>query len=136
MSRARHPERRTLRTGYRNSGKDVEKEMKPFDIAAIEKFTGRPGFIGTFVHSEKATVAHWEIAKGTELAFHSHPHEQITLLFSGKLELGAGDEKVTLTPGQGIVFAGGEGHGGFAHEDCVVVDVFCPVREDFKQQQK
>ncbi len=76
--------------------------MKPFDIATIEKFTGRPGFIGTFVHSEKATVAHWEIAKGTELAFHSHPHEQITLLLSGKLELGAGDEeKVMLPPGRG-----------------------------------
>ena len=35
-------------------------------------------------------------------------------------------------PGAGITFAGGEGHSGFALEDCVLIDVFCPAREDFK----
>ena len=110
--------------------------MRTFDMATVETFTGRPGFIGKFVHSEGFTFARWEIKKGTELSFHSHPHEQLTLLLAGKLELGAGKEKVMLSPGQGIVFAGDEGHGGFAHEDCLVIDVFCPVREDFKKLQQ
>jgi len=52
------------------------------------------------------------------------------------MEIGTAEHKVTLTPGQGIVFAGGEAHGGFAHEDCLVIDVFCPVREDFKKLQQ
>ncbi|MDI9371244.1 MAG: cupin domain-containing protein [Synergistaceae bacterium] len=108
--------------------------MRPFDMGTIEPFTGRPGFVGKFVHSERATLAHWEIAAGTELEEHSHPHEQITLLLSGKLELHAGGSSVTLSPGQGVVFPGGETHRGFAHEDCVAVDIFCPVREDFKNQ--
>jgi len=108
--------------------------MKTFDMAGIEAFTGRPGFTGKFVHSEGMTLAHWEIKGGTELTEHSHPHEQITLLLSGKMELRSGNQVAILTPGQGLVFAGGEAHGGFAHEDTVVVDIFCPVREDFKKQ--
>ncbi|HPE65756.1 MAG TPA: cupin domain-containing protein [Synergistales bacterium] len=110
--------------------------MKTFDMETVEKFTGRPGFIGKFIHSEGFTFAQWEIKKGTELVFHDHPHEQTTLLLAGKMELGTADNKVTLTPGQGIVFAGGEAHGGFALEDCLVIDVFCPVREDFKKLQQ
>ena len=98
--------------------------MRPFEIEGIEPFTGRPGFIGKFVHSERATLAHWEIAAGTELVEHSHPHEQITLLLSGKLELQAGNDRVTLSPGQGVVFPGGETHRGFAREDCVALDIF------------
>lgn len=110
--------------------------MKPYDMEGIDPFTGRPGFIGKFVHSDQMTLAHWEIAGGTELTEHSHPHEQITLLLSGKMELRSGDHAAMLTPGQGVVFAGGETHGGYAHEDCTVVDIFCPVREDFKSQQQ
>ena len=106
--------------------------MKKFDISAMEQYTDRPGFIGTFIHSEGATLAHWQIAKGTELALHSHPHEQISFLLSGRLDLRSGDETVHLEPGNSVVFAGDEPHSGFAHEDCVVLDVFCPCREDFK----
>lgn len=106
--------------------------MKTFDMASVKEYTGRPGFIGKFVHGEGFTLARWEIKKGAELSFHTHPNEQATLLLSGKLELGTGEEKTVLTPGQGITFAGGEGHSGFALEDCVLIDVFCPAREDFK----
>ncbi len=55
------------------------------------------------------------------------------MLISGRLELGTGEDKTILEPGQGIVFTGGEGHGGLALEDCVLIDVFCPAREDFKK---
>ena len=106
--------------------------MKPFAIATIKPFTGRPGFIGKFIHTEHATLAHWEIKAGTELVEHSHPHEQTTLLLSGKLELHASGASTMLSPCEGVVFAGGETHRGFAHEDCVAIDIFCPVREDFK----
>lgn len=110
--------------------------MKTFDMAAIKEFTGRPGLIGKFIHSEGITFAQWEMKGGTELAFHTHPHEQITLLLSGKLELRSGDQIALLSPGQGLIFDGGENHGGFVHEDSLVIDVFCPVREDFKQQMQ
>lgn len=106
--------------------------MNTFDMETVRDYTGRPGFTGKFVHGEGFTLARWEIKKGSELSFHNHPHEQTTLLLSGKLEIGNGDEKTVLTPGQGITFAGGEGHGGVALEDCLLIDVFCPAREDFK----
>ena len=126
-----------LRTAdSRGKGAETERRvfrMKSFDFAKMAPYTGRPGFAGRFIHTEGATVAHWEIRKGTPLADHSHPHEQVTVLLSGKLELHCGGESRTLSPGQGIDFAGGEPHGGTALEDCLVMDVFCPPREDFKK---
>lgn len=102
-------------------------------MATVAPYMGRPGFIGKFVHGEGFSFVQWEIKKGSELTFHTHPHEQISFLLSGKLEIGPADQKVMLSPGQGIAFAGDEGHEGFAHEDCVIIDVFCPAREDFKE---
>ncbi len=107
--------------------------MKTFDMATVKEYTGRPGFTGRFIHGEGFTLAQWEVKKGSELQFHTHPHEQTTMLISGRLELGTGEDKTILEPGQGIVFTGGEGHGGLALEDCVLIDVFCPAREDFKK---
>jgi len=109
----------------------MHADMKTFDMETVEKFTGRPGFIGKFIHSEGFTFAQWEIKKGTELVFHDHPHEQTTLLLAGKMELGTADKKVTLTPGQGIVFAGGEAHGALAPADSLVMILCRAVRVAF-----
>ena len=106
--------------------------MQPFKIDDIPKFTDRPGFAGSFVHSGHMSLTHWVIQKGAPLARHSHPHEQITYVVAGLLEFDTPQGKVALGPGEGMVFPGGEEHGGVALETSTVVDVFCPCREDFK----
>ena len=106
--------------------------MRSFDTKSLTGQEKRPGFIGRFIHSDHMSVAHWEIKKGSLLERHSHPHEQVTFILSGKIlfKTAAGD--VTLETGQGAVFAPEEPHEGIILEDSIVVDLFTPVREDFK----
>jgi quercetin dioxygenase-like cupin family protein len=91
-----------------------------------------PGFFGKFIHGEQSTLAFWEIKKGHTLPLHQHVHEQITYIVSGELEMMIGDEKHVLTSGMTNVIPSNLPHSGFALTDCVVIDTFCPVREDYR----
>ena len=104
-------------------------------ILEIEKLQIReliPGFNGKFIHTEKVTVAFWEINEGSELPVHAHPHEQITIVQEGKLALTMNDERRILEPGMVMTVPSNAIHSGVAVTDCKVLDVFCPVREDYR----
>ena len=109
--------------------------MKTYKSSEIKKFDKRPGLVGTFAHGKGITVAHWALDKDSELAAHSHHHEQIAYVLSGKVRFEAGDgETRVLEAGDFTVFAPNETHGGVALEDSVVLDAFSPAREDFKAE--
>jgi quercetin dioxygenase-like cupin family protein len=91
-----------------------------------------PGFFGKFIHGEQSTLAFWEIKKGHTLPLHHHVHEQITYIVSGELEMMIGNEKYVLTGGMTNVIPSNLPHSGFALTDCVVIDSFCPVREEYR----
>ncbi len=91
-----------------------------------------PGFRVRFVHSESMTVAYWEIEAGAEMPEHRHPHEQIVNVIEGEFELQVGDERRTLTPGSVAVIAPDVPHSGRAITRSRIIDVFHPVREDYR----
>ena len=91
-----------------------------------------PGYRVQFVHSDSMTVAHWEIAGGSEMPRHSHPHEQIVNVIAGEFELTVGGTTQSLAAGSVVVIAPGEPHSGRAVSDCRIIDAFHPVREDYK----
>ena len=45
---------------------------------------------------ENEMVVRWEFKKGGFAVRHSHPHEQIVMMVSGRLRLGVGDEEMVL----------------------------------------
>ena len=106
--------------------------MRSFDTKSLPRQEKRPGFIGRFIHSEQMSVAHWEINKGSLLEKHSHPHEQLAFILSGKVLFKTAEGDVILETGQGAVFTPEESHEGVILEDSIIVDLFTPVREDFK----
>ena len=106
--------------------------LKINDIAQTTLF---PGFKGRFLHSEKLTVAHFEIEKGSQLPEHSHEHEQITQVLSGKLELIIEGQSQILEPGLAAIIPAHAKHSGLAITDCYVMDIFTPVREDYRKLQ-
>ena len=109
--------------------------MKTYKGSEVKKFDKRPGLTGTFVHGKGITVAHWVFVKDAVLASHSHHHEQIAYVMSGKVRFETGDgESRLLEAGDFVVFAPNETHGGVALEDSVVLDAFSPAREDFKAE--
>jgi quercetin dioxygenase-like cupin family protein len=92
-----------------------------------------PGITGYYAHGSSMTFGYIEIKKGTKMAEHSHPHEQITYIIEGQLEMLIGGEKKLLTEGSVHVIPSNILHGAFAVTDCKIIDVFNPVREDYKK---
>jgi quercetin dioxygenase-like cupin family protein len=91
-----------------------------------------PGFKGRFVHSENMTFAYWNIEAGAALPEHSHPHEQVANVIEGELELTLNGATKILSPGSVVVIPGDATHTGKAITRCRVIDVFYPVREDYR----
>ena len=91
-----------------------------------------PGFRVRFIHSDSMTVAYWEIEPGALMPEHSHSHEQIVNLIEGELELTVGDEVRTLVPGLVAIIPSNVAHSGRAVTMCRLIDVFHPVREDYR----
>lgn len=78
------------------------------------------------------TFAYWEISAGSQVPVHSHPHEQVVNMLEGTLELTVAGENHRLTPGQILVIPSNAIHSGKAITPCRVLDVFNPVREDYR----
>ena len=77
-------------------------------------------------------IVQFRIAKGAEVPLHTHPHEQIGHVVSGRLIMQIGDERRELGPGEGYSVPGGLQHGATGVTDTVVADSFHPVREDYR----
>jgi quercetin dioxygenase-like cupin family protein len=69
--------------------------------------------------------------KGSVGYTHSHIHDQITFVESGKFEITIDDEKKILTSGDSCVVNSGVEHGAVCLEDGILIDTFSPHREDF-----
>ncbi|HSK38618.1 MAG TPA: cupin domain-containing protein [Arenibaculum sp.] len=91
-----------------------------------------PGFMARFVHSERMTVAHWRIQAGNVVPEHAHPHEQIVNCLSGRFEMTVGDETVVMEAGDVAVVPPNVPHKALAITDCFCLDIFTPVREDYR----
>ena len=91
-----------------------------------------PGIRGKLIHAQNITMAHWEIDAGTVLPAHSHLHEQIAHVIGGSFELTIGGETRTLHAGMSGVIPSGVEHSGRALTDCQIIDVFHPVRDEYK----
>ena len=60
---------------------------------------------------------------------HSHPHEQFSLLLSGRIRLTVGEESREIGPGDGWYAPAGVPHGGeiLGEEEAVFIDVYSPA---------
>lgn len=91
-----------------------------------------PGFSARFIHTPNQTIAYVHIKAGSILPEHEHPHEQVTHVLEGQLQLTINGEVSVIEPGVVAVIPGNIRHSGLALSDCVALDVFYPVREDYK----
>lgn len=62
---------------------------------------------------------------------HSHPHQQISYLLSGKFEVNIGDNIDTLQAGDGFIAPSNIEHELKCLEGGIIIDTFSPMREDF-----
>ena len=90
------------------------------------------GFKGKFVHSENMTFAYWTIVSGSSMPLHKHIHEQVVNLIKGKFEFSMNGKTKIIEPGTTIIIPSNIEHSGKALTDCYIIDVFYPIREEYK----
>lgn len=91
-----------------------------------------PGIEGHLIHTEGLTIGYFDIKKGAVLPAHAHVHEQVTNLLEGEFEMTVAGETKILKAGSLATIPSNAEHSGKALTDCKVIDVFNPVREDYK----
>jgi quercetin dioxygenase-like cupin family protein len=69
---------------------------------------------------------------------HSHPHEQIGMVYGGKAKLRIGDEERTVEKGDFYCIPANVPHSDtvIGDEPFVMLDIFYPVREDFIEKHR
>jgi len=92
-----------------------------------------PGIFVRMVHMEGTTVMHVRIEKGAVLPEHHHVHEQVTNILEGELELTVGGQKRLCKAGDIVTIPSNVPHSAVSHNGCTAIDVFQPVREDYKK---
>lgn len=87
---------------------------------------------GYYAHLDKMTVGEVVLQANTTVPMHNHPHEQVTYVIEGRFEFTVGTETRILEPGVAALIPGGVMHGGKTLTDCRVLDIFVPVREEYR----
>ena len=102
------------------------------ELKDIEYFSPIKGLKAKLVHTSNLTYAFWEIDADAVLPEHQHPHEQVSIITKGELELTIDKDTQILNPGMVAIIPSNTNHSARALTDVEVTDVFYPVREDFK----
>jgi len=101
-------------------------------LTDIPSFEITRGFTARMFHTDGMTIAYVDVEAGAELPEHAHFHEQVSNMLEGEFEFVMGGEKMTLRTGDSLVIPSNMPHSGRALTRCRILDVFTPVREDFR----
>jgi quercetin dioxygenase-like cupin family protein len=105
--------------------------MQVHNWQGIEKEQLNPLYARQVIHSDTMTVVRVHFKKGCEVAEHSHPNEQVSMVEQGALKFVMGGAEHVLGPGGVVRIAPNLLHSVQAVEDCVMVEVFSPRRQDW-----
>ena len=108
------------------------------DAPMLTQLPGLETTILTGLHGEKMMMALNATLPGHTVPIHSHPHEQIGIIYSGKATLRIGDEERVAQKGDFYCIPANVPHGDtcIGDEPFVMLDIFYPVREDFIEKLK
>lgn len=104
------------------------------NLAEISPLPIWDGVIARAVEGRELTMAIVELAPNSHVATHQHSNEQIGIVLKGTLTFTIDGERRTLGAGDTYTIAGNVVHEATAGpEGAVVIDVFAPVRADWKR---
>lgn len=88
------------------------------------------------LHGELITLSVVELDPGAVVAEHSHANEQLGIVLRGRMSFRVGDERRELDAGGAWCIPANTPHEATAGPDgAVVIDVFAPPRDDWRQLQ-
>jgi unsaturated pyranuronate lyase len=85
------------------------------------------------LHGDRVTMSVVELDPDAVVGEHLHENEQLGIVVQGSIDFRVGDERRELGPGGTWCIPANTPHEATAGPDgAVVIDVFAPVREDFR----
>ena len=106
----------------------VERLREAAPHALVDGVTMRPLF------GDGAMLNLLEFEPGARVAPHDHHHEQLGYVIEGELLLTIDGVEHQLGPGAAYSIPGGVEHSAGSEGACLVLDVFQPVREDYRKR--
>ena len=91
------------------------------------------GYFAKLIHSEQMTFSFIEVKAGESLPEHAHPHEQVSIVQEGIFQLTLDGKPIQFSAGELIIIPSNIQHSGLAITDCKLLDVFNPIREDYRK---
>jgi len=92
-----------------------------------------PGYASKLIHTAANTFNFIDVTAGSTVPLHSHPHEQCAFVLEGEFELTIDGTPQRLTPGVFAIIPSNVPHSGLAITHCRLLDIFTPVREDYRK---
>ena len=107
--------------------------VDPEKAPKIAQMPGLETTILTGLTGEKMMMALNVTLPGCTVPTHSHPHEQVGMVYSGKATLRIGDQEQVVKKGDFYCIPSDVPHSDtcIGDEPFVMLDIFYPVREDF-----
>lgn len=106
--------------------------MPNIELANIKPIEMIRGYHASFIHTEQMTLNFLTVEAGATVPEHSHPHEQVSIVTEGEFELTVDGKPIRFGPGLVVVIPSNVLHSGVAITDCKLLDVFTPMREDYR----
>ena len=102
----------------------------------IRPMEGLETTILTGLHGEKMMMVLSATLPNNSVPLHSHPHEQIGMVYSGKAVLKIGDQERIAEKGDFYRIPANVPHSDkcIGDEPFIMLDVFYPLREEFLQK--
>lgn len=101
-------------------------------LSSISPFEISKGFTARMIHTDNMTLAYVDVDEGADLAEHAHVHEQVLNMLEGRFELTVNGTPHILETGDVFAIPSNVPHSGRGLTKCRILDVFNPVREDFR----
>jgi len=102
------------------------------NLATLKSKELMPGYHGKMVHGQQLTWAFWTVEEGALVPQHHHPHEQIMHVVEGEFEFTINGQTQVYTAGAIVPIPSNIPHSGKALTACKLMDVFSPVREEYR----
>jgi quercetin dioxygenase-like cupin family protein len=82
-------------------------------------------------YNQNVMLVRHHFLKGWRGTSHSHPHEQLVYVVTGRIQFDVDGKTIELRTGASVIVEGNVEHRATALEDSEVLDVFVPCREDY-----
>jgi quercetin dioxygenase-like cupin family protein len=92
-----------------------------------------PGIIRrTLITTDKLMICEFRFTAGAAIPSHSHPHEQVGYVVSGKVIMTVDGQDYVLESGDSYAAPSNIMHSAKILDETIIIDTFSPPREDYK----